>query len=60
MHPLPRPRTYEQVAFDQLRALAANCDILRLVIENDKDNLAALKWTFKPLDPKKKPDERCT
>lgn len=56
---IPRARTYEQVSFDQLRALADNCDILRLVIENEKDNLAALKWKFKPRDPKKKPDERC-
>ncbi|WP_080437758.1 phage portal protein [Burkholderia ubonensis] len=56
---IPRARTYEQVSFDQLRALADNCDILRLVIENEKDNLAALKWKFKPIDTKKKPDDRC-
>ncbi|PFH29136.1 phage portal protein [Burkholderia sp. JKS000303] len=56
---IPRARTYEQVSFAQLRALADNCDILRLVIENEKDNLAALKWKFKPRDTKKKPDERC-
>ncbi|WP_213308195.1 phage portal protein [Paraburkholderia sacchari] len=56
---IPRARTYEAVQFDQLRALADNCDILRLVIENEKDNLAALKWKFKPRDPKKKPDDRC-
>ncbi|MCQ8219679.1 hypothetical protein NQH47_00005, partial [Burkholderia pseudomallei] len=55
---IPRARTYEQVSFDQLRALADNCDILRLVIENEKDNLAALKWKFKPIDTKKKPDDR--
>ncbi|TDV04678.1 phage portal protein [Paraburkholderia caballeronis] len=56
---IPRPRTYEQVTFEQLRALADNCDILRLVIENEKDNLAKLKWKFKPRDSKKQPDERC-
>jgi len=56
---IPRPRTYEAVTFGQLRALADNCDILRLVIENEKDNLAKLKWKFKPRDPKKQPDERC-
>lgn len=56
---IPRARTYEAVQFAQLRELADNCDILRLVIENEKDNLAALKWKFKPRDPKKKPDDRC-
>jgi SPP1 gp7 family putative phage head morphogenesis protein len=56
---IPRTRSYEVVTFDQLRALADNCDILRLVIENEKDNLAKLKWKFKPRDEKAQPDKRC-
>jgi hypothetical protein len=56
---VPRPRTNEGVTFHQLRALAENCDTLRIVIENEKDNLAKLKWKFKPKDEKKQPDDRC-
>ena len=56
---IPRPRPYEAVTFEQLRALSYNCDVLRSVIENEKDNLAKLKWKFKPRDSKKQPDERC-
>lgn len=56
---IPRARTNEPVTFDQLRALADNCDVLRLVIENEKDNLAKLKWKIKPKDEKKQPDSRC-
>jgi SPP1 gp7 family putative phage head morphogenesis protein len=56
---IPRPRTYEAVTFQQLRDLAENCDILRTVIENEKDNLARLKWKIKPKDEKAQPDTRC-
>lgn len=56
---VPRARSYEQVSFAQLRALADNCDVLRLVIENEKDNLAKLKWKVKPRDEKKQSDDRC-
>jgi SPP1 gp7 family putative phage head morphogenesis protein len=56
---VPRTRTNEGVTFEQLRMLADNCDILRIVIENEKDNLAKLKWKFKPKDEKKQPDDRC-
>ncbi len=57
---VPRTRTNEQVTFEQLRALADNWDLLRTVIENEKDNLAKLKWKFKPKDEKDQPDDRCT
>ena len=36
------------VSFDQLRALADNYDILRLVIETRKDQVASMPWSFRP------------
>lgn len=54
-----RPRTGEAVTFDQMRALADNYDILRLVIETRKDQMEKLQWQFKPKDSKAKPDARC-
>lgn len=54
-----RPRNNEGVSFAQLRALAENYDILRLVIETRKDQLAKLSWTIKPKDEKAEPDQRC-
>jgi len=54
-----RPRTGEAVTFDQMRALADNYDILRLVIETRKDQMEKLKWHIKPKDDKAKPDARC-
>lgn len=54
-----RPRTGEAVTFDQMRALADNYDILRLVIETRKDQMEKLLWQFKPRDSKAKPDPRC-
>lgn len=54
-----RPRSNEAVSFDQMRALADNYDILRLVIETRKDQMEKLQWTIKPKDDKAKPDARC-
>lgn len=54
-----RPRTGEAITFDQMRALADNYDILRLVIETRKDQMEKLKWHIKPKDAKAKPDARC-
>lgn len=59
-----RPRAYEPISFDQLRGMADNYDLLRLVIETRKDQLS--KVPFQIL-PKKKTgqssravaDERC-
>lgn len=45
-----RPRHAEYTAFEQLRALADNFDILRMVIETRKDQLCALKWGIRPID----------
>jgi HK97 family phage portal protein len=42
------PRTYEgSVSFEELRALAENCDILRSVIETRKDQMEAQEWSIK-------------
>lgn len=37
-------RSNEPVSFDDLRALADNCDILRSVIETRKDQVESLEW----------------
>ena len=42
------PRAYEPVTFSDLRALADNCDILRLVIETRKDQIEAQDWDIRP------------
>src|SRR5580704_9957526 len=42
-----RPRSYEGVSFEDLRALADNCDILRSVIETRKDQMEALEWAVR-------------
>ena len=43
-----RPRQDEQVTFETLRALADSYDLLRLVIETRKDQIAKLDWTIQP------------
>lgn len=54
-----QPRAYEPVSFAQLRALADNLDLLRLVIETRKDLVCKLAFEFKPQDPQKEADQRC-
>jgi hypothetical protein len=54
-----RPRDQEAVSFEHMRALADGYDLLRLVIETRKDQLAKLKWTIGPRDEKKQADKRC-
>lgn len=49
-----RPRPYEAVGFVELRALADGYDLLRLVIETRKDQLARLQFNFSPRDEKQK------
>lgn len=49
-------RTQEPVTFDDLRALADNCDILRSVIETRKDQMEALDWTVRPRDAHASPE----
>jgi len=41
------PRSYEAVSFEELRALADSCDILRSVIETRKDQVEAQEWTIR-------------
>jgi hypothetical protein len=45
------PRSDEAIGFPQLRALAENYDILRLVLETRKDQLQSLDWTIAPRHP---------
>ncbi len=51
------PRQGEAVSFAQMRALADSCDVLRLVIETRKDQLAKLKWTIRPIEDSKEGDD---
>lgn len=48
-----RPRAYEPITFKQLRAMADGLDILRLVIETRKDQIARMKWNIRPCYDKK-------
>lgn len=54
-----RPRSGEAIGFPQLRALADNFDLLRLVIETRKDQVCSLPWTIQPRKQGAKPDSRC-
>lgn len=45
-----KPREREAIDFAQLRALADNYDVLRLVIEKRKDQMESLKWTIQKRD----------
>jgi hypothetical protein len=53
------PRGEEAVSFAQMRGLADGYDLLRLVIETRKDQMAKLEWDIRPKDKKKKTDDRC-
>lgn len=53
------PRNTEQVTFSQMRQLADSCDLLRLIIETRKDQMAALTWTVKPKKEGVVIDKRC-
>lgn len=54
-----RPRSGEPISFGQMRALADNCDLLRLVIETRKDQICCLPWAIQPREEGKQPDARC-
>lgn len=45
------PRGQELTSFQQLRALADNCDLVRLAIETRKDQMASMAWTIAHVDP---------
>ena len=53
-----RPRSGEAIGFPELRALADNYDLLRLVIETRKDQVCALPWAIQPKKEGAKPDAR--
>jgi hypothetical protein len=42
-----RPKSYEGVSFEDLRALADNCDILSSAIETRKDQMEAQDWKIR-------------
>jgi len=48
---LVTPRGDLPISFLDLRNLAQNCDLVRLVIETRKDQIAKMNWSFSPLDP---------
>jgi SPP1 gp7 family putative phage head morphogenesis protein len=54
-----RPRADEAVSFHMMRNLADSCDVLRLVIETRKDQMAAQTFSVVPVDEKAPPDARC-
>ena len=54
------PRAYEGVSYEELRALADNCDVLRSVIETRKDQMEALDWTIKIKPDSSNPRARAT
>jgi len=54
-----RPRSEEAVGFEQLRTLADNFDLLRLVIETRKDQLCALPWSIRVRQDGSHDDARC-
>lgn len=54
-----KPRASETIGFAELRALADNYDLLRLVIETRKDQMSKMKWTIKPRGAGKTDDARC-
>lgn len=47
-----RPRSYEAITFPMLRAFADSYDLLRILIETRKDQMARLKWNLVPRDKK--------
>lgn len=47
-----RPRAYNSITFDMLRAFADRYDLLRLLIETRKDQMSRLSWNIVPRDKK--------
>ena len=43
-----QPRAYEPIGFFELRALADAYDLVRIIIETRKDQLARLDWSVRP------------
>jgi hypothetical protein len=53
-----RKRGGAPVTFEQMRALADGYDLLRIVLETRKDQIAKLKWHVAPLDESAQAGER--
>lgn len=51
------PRQGELTSFQQLRALADNCDLVRLAIETRKDQITRLRWDVQPIGGETSRDE---
>lgn len=47
-----RPRSYEGISFEQLRAFGDSYDLLRLIIETRKDQIESFTWTLKAKEGK--------
>lgn len=45
-----KPRAYQAISFPELRGLADNYDIMRIIIETRKDQMARQKWNIIPRD----------
>lgn len=54
---LQQPRQYEPIGFGELRALADGHDLLRIIIETRKDQIARMRFSFGPRDEKVKMPE---
>jgi hypothetical protein len=54
-----QPRTGEPIGFATMRSLADNYDLLRIIIEGRKDQIAKFNWSIKPKDKEKEADDRC-
>lgn len=53
------PRLDEAISFAQMKAMADGFDVLRLIIETRKDEVAAQGWKIAPKDEDLEPDDRC-
>lgn len=51
------PRGTELTSFGQLRALADNCDLIRLAIETRKDQMCSLRWSIVHTDADKNAED---
>ena len=52
LNTVPKTEANQGVSFDQLRNLADSHDVLRLVIETRKDQMAKMKWSIKAKEGK--------
>lgn len=55
----PRKAGVEGVGFADLRQIADSYDLMRLLIETRKDQMASSAWSIRPKDKAKKTDSRC-